>query len=75
LAALLRLNWQRYDKQDFRELLLASQKEQKSLQVYVNGQVIAMMVTAVGLEFAEGKNREHSRILVRIDKIDAVAKV
>jgi len=61
--------------EDFRGLLLASQKEQKSVQVYVNGQTIAMLVTAVGLEYAEGKNREYSRILVRLDKIDAVAKV
>ena len=43
---------------DFRELLLASQKENKSVQLYVNGQAIPMLVTAVGLEFVEGKSRE-----------------
>jgi hypothetical protein len=61
--------------EDFRELLLTSQKEQKSVQIYVNGQTIAMLVTACGQEFAEGRNREYSRILVRLDRIDAVAKV
>jgi hypothetical protein len=40
----------------------------------VNGQAIPMLVTAVGLEFVEGKRREFSKILVRMDKIDAVAK-
>ncbi len=59
---------------DFRELLLASQKENKSVQLYVAGQAIPMLVTAVGLEFVEGKSREFSKILVRMDKIDAVAK-
>ena len=27
-----------------------------------------------GLEFVEGKNRENGRILIRLDKIDAMAK-
>ena len=60
--------------EDFRELLLASQKEQKGVQIYFNGQMIAVVVTAVGLEFVEGKNRENGRILIRLDKIDAMAK-
>jgi hypothetical protein len=59
---------------DFRELLLAAQKEQKGVQVHVNGQSIALLVTAVGLEYLEGKSREFSRILVRLDRIDAVAR-
>lgn len=60
--------------EDFRELLLASQKEQKGVQLYVNGQTIGMVVSGVGLEYVEGRNREYSKILVRMDKIDAVAK-
>jgi len=60
--------------EDFRELLLAAQTEQKSVKVYVNGESIPMMVTAVGLAYLEGKSREFSKILVRMDKIDAVAK-
>ena len=60
--------------EDFRELLLASQKENKSVQVYLSGQAIPMLVTAVGLEYLEGKSREFTKIMVRMDKIDAVAK-
>lgn len=60
--------------EDIREILLASQKDQKGVQVYVNGQTIALVATAVGLEFVEGKSREYSKILVRLDKIDAIAK-
>jgi hypothetical protein len=60
--------------EDFRELLLASQKENKSVQVYFGGQSISLLVTGVGLEHLEGKSREYSKILVRMDKIDAVAK-
>ena len=59
---------------DFRELLLAAQKENKSVQVYLGGQAIPMLVTSVGLEYLEGKSREFTKILVRMDKIDAVAK-
>jgi endonuclease YncB( thermonuclease family) len=60
--------------EDFRELLLVSRKEQRSVQIYVNGQTIAMVVTGVGLAFVEGKNREYSKVPVRLDKIDAIAK-
>lgn len=60
--------------EDFRELLLAAQKEQKGVQVHVQGQAIPMLVTGVGLEFLEGKSREFSKILVRMDKISAIAK-
>jgi len=59
---------------DFRELLLAAQKEQKGVQVHVNGQSIPLLVTGVGLEFVEGKSREFSKILIRLDRIDAVAR-
>ncbi len=60
--------------EDFRELLLASQKENKSVMVYFGGQSIGLLVTGVGLEYLEGKSREFSKIMVRMDKIDAVAK-
>lgn len=60
--------------EDFRELLLASQTEKKGVQIYVNGQAIPMVVTAVGLEYVSGKSREYSQILIRMDKIDAIAK-
>lgn len=57
-----------------RELLALSQKEQKGVQVYVNGQSIGLVVTKMEGDFVEGKNRESSRIVVRVDRIDAVTK-
>ena len=60
--------------EDFREMLLASQKDQKGVQIYVNGQTIAMIATSVGLEYVEGKSREFSKILVRMDRIDGIAR-
>lgn len=60
--------------EDFRELLLAAQKENKGVQVYVNGAAIPLLVTAVGLAYLEGRSREYSKIMIRMDKIDAVAK-
>lgn len=60
--------------ENFRELLLAAQQEQKGVQLYVGGQTISLIVTGVGLEYVEGRNREYGKILVRMDKIDAAAK-
>jgi hypothetical protein len=57
-----------------RELLALSQKEQKGVQIYVNGQAIGLVVTKMEGDFVEGKNRESSRIVVRVDRIDAVTK-
>jgi hypothetical protein len=38
----------------------------------VKGQQIALVVTAVGTEFVEGRNREQSKIVIRLTAIDAV---
>ena len=56
-----------------RDLLLASQKEKKGVTLYVAGQTIAMVVTMVGLEFVEGRNREMSKIVVKLTSIDGAA--
>jgi hypothetical protein len=53
-------------------LLNASMKEKKGVNVYVKGQQIALVVTAVGAEFVEGRNREQSKIVIRLSAIDAV---
>lgn len=52
-------------------LLEASMKEKKGVNVYVKGQQIALVVTTVGLEFVEGRNREQSKIVIRLTAIDA----
>ena len=56
-----------------RELLEASQNEKKGLNVYVRGQSIAGVVVKVGGDTVELRSREYSRIVVKIDSIDAVA--
>lgn len=53
-------------------LLNASMKEKKGVNVYVKGQQIALVVTMVGMEFVEGRNREQSKIVIRLTAIDAV---
>lgn len=54
------------------DLLAASAKEKKGVNVYVNGQQIGMLVTNLGLEFVEGRSQAQSRIVVRLTAIDAV---
>ncbi len=57
----------------FQELFEASQKEKKGLLVYVKGQSIPGLVIKIGADSIELRSREYSRIIVRIDAIDAVA--
>jgi hypothetical protein len=61
------------DAQAFKELLEMSQKEKKGLTFYVNGQVIAGGVMRITEDAVEIKNREFGRIIIRLDRIDAVA--
>jgi hypothetical protein len=62
------------DVQVFKELLEMSLKEKKGLTFYVQGQVISGAVTRLlGEDAVEVRNREFNRIIIRIDRIDAVA--
>ena len=62
------------DVQAFKELLEMSMKEKKGLTFYVQGQVIAGAVTRlIGEDAVEVKNREFGRIIIRLDRIDAIA--
>jgi hypothetical protein len=61
------------EPETMRELLEASQNEKKGLMVYVKGQSIAGVVVKVGGDTVELRSREYSRIIVKIDSIDAVA--
>jgi len=58
-----------------RELLEASQNEKKSVTLYLKGQNIGGAVVKVTADMVELRNREYSRIVVRVDAIDAVAMV
>lgn len=56
------------------ELLEASLRDKKSVTLYLDGQVLAGRVVRLGgNEFVEIASREFSRILVRLEKVDAVA--
>ena len=56
------------------ELLEASLRDKKSVTLYLDGQVLAgRVVRLVGKDFVEIASREFSRILVRLDRVDAVA--
>jgi hypothetical protein len=56
-----------------REVLEASLNEKKSVMVYLKGQSIGGVVVKLGADTVELRNREYTRIVVRIDAIDAAA--
>ena len=56
-----------------RDLFEASQKDKKGLMLWVKGQTIPGIVVRVGMDIIELRSREYSRIIVKIDAIDAVA--
>ncbi|MBL8241714.1 MAG: hypothetical protein JNM66_30090 [Bryobacterales bacterium] len=53
------------------DLLGASAREKRGVNVYVNGQQIGMVVTQIGLEFVEGRSQAQSKIVIRLTAIDA----
>ena len=57
----------------FQQILEASQNEKKGIMLYVKSQQISGVVTRVSNDSVELRSREYSRIVVRIDSIDAVA--
>ena len=57
----------------FRSLLEASLNEKKGLMLFVKGQAIPGMVVKIDAETVELRSREYSRIVVKIDSIDAAA--
>lgn len=65
------------DNGSMNELFQASLKDKKGLMLYVKGQTIAGVVVSVGGGVGDNtielKSREYSRIIVKIESIDAVA--
>lgn len=55
------------------EVLEQSQKSGKGVLVYLGSQAIGGAVTRIGEHTVELKNREYARIVIRLEKIDAVA--
>ena len=56
-----------------REILETSQNEKKSVTLYMKGQSLGGLVIKLAQDTVELRNREFSRIVVRIDSIDAIA--
>jgi hypothetical protein len=56
-----------------RELLETSLNEKKGVMLYVKGHTIGGAVVKVGGDTVELRSREYSRIVVRLDAIDAAA--
>ena len=56
-----------------REVLEASQNDKKSVMLYMKGQSLGGAVVKVGGDTVELRSREYSRIVVKIDAIDAIA--
>ena len=58
----------------FDELLRMSQKDGHGLVFYIKGQQIAGVVIAAPRDgVVEVRNREHDRIVIRLDSVDAIA--
>jgi hypothetical protein len=59
--------------QSYRDLLERSEKEKKGLVFYVKGQTISGIVVKISTDAVEVRNQTYSRIIIRLDSIDAVA--
>jgi hypothetical protein len=61
------------DNDAMRELLETALNEKKGVMLYVKGQTIVGAVVKINSDTVEMRSREYSRIVVRIESIDAVA--
>ncbi len=62
------------ESQVFKELLEMSLKDKKGLTFFVHGQTISGgVLRIIGDEAVEIKSREFGRIIIRLDRVDAVA--
>jgi hypothetical protein len=56
------------------QALVAAQQDKRGITIYVSGQTIGGAVTRVEPgQWVELKNQTHGKIIVRIDRIDAIA--
>jgi hypothetical protein len=58
----------------FKEIIETSLKEKRGLTIFIKGQTIAGIVTQIiGLEAIEVRNQTFSKVIIRLDAIDAMA--
>ncbi len=60
--------------QAYQELIEQSQKEKKGLTFFIKGQTVAgIVVKIIGSEAVEVRNQNYSRVIIRLDQVDALA--
>ncbi len=59
----------------FQQILEASLNDKKSVTIFIGGQSLGGGVVKLNSDTVEIRSREHSRIVIRLDSIDAVAMV
>jgi hypothetical protein len=57
----------------FKQILEDSQAQKKGVMLYIKGQTLAGLVTKVNGDSVEMRSQQYSRIVVKLDSIDAVA--
>ena len=57
----------------YRELFEISMKDKKGVQIYMQGQTLGVVVTHIASDYIEARSREYSRVVIRLDRIDAAA--
>jgi hypothetical protein len=58
----------------FKQLIELSHKEKRGLTLFIKGQTIAGIVTEIiGLEAIEVRNQTFSKVIIRLDAVDAMA--
>ena len=58
----------------FKDLIELSRKEKRGLTIFFKGQSIAGIVTQIiGTEAIEVRNQTYSKVIIRIEAIDAMA--
>jgi len=59
----------------FKELIEWSMKEKRGLTFFINGQTVGGgVVRWVGSDAVELKSQQYARIIVRLDRVDAIAQ-
>ena len=69
----LRSTSQETQMNPFGELFEISRAEKKGLTFYIGGQTVPGIVTKVNPDTVEVRNQSHSRVVIRLDRVDAVA--
>ena len=57
------------------ELIKASLESKKGLTFWVKGQTIGGAVTKIGNGFVEVRSQQYSRVVIKLDSVDAVAMI